>query len=301
MRVFVTGASGYIGNAVARAFRFNGHDVWGLVRSDEAALRLRREEIRPVSGTMENTASFQRTLTEADVWVHCAFDSSEDGVKKDAAAIDSFLQAAAQSSFPKTAIYTSGVWIYGNTKEKTADEMTPVHPIAKVRWRPQHEERFLKAENQAIRPIVIRPGCIYGGKGSLTALWFESAVKGELAVIGKGDYRWAMVHVNDLARLYVKAAEKECSGLILNGIDSSRNTVGEMMEAIRKLGICKTVAHLSEEEAERKYGALKEAFSLDQQVSSARAERLLGWSPRHQGFIHNVSEYYEAWRALNAF
>ena len=240
MRIFVTGASGYIGNAVAKAFRFNGHDVWGLVRSEEAALRLRRDEIRPVLGSMENSNAFRQLIIEADVLVHCAFDGTGEGVKKDAAAVDFFLQMAAHSPFPKTVIYTSGVWVYGNTKENTADELSPIHPISIVRWRPMHEELLLKAESKKIRPIVIRPGCVYGGKGGLTALWFEAAEKGELAVLGKGDYRWAMVHLSDLARLYVKAAEKECSGIVLNGVDSSRNTVYEMLEAVRKLGFAKT-------------------------------------------------------------
>ncbi len=297
MRVFVTGASGYIGQAVAKAFRFNGHDVWGLVRTDESAKRLKRFEIRPVIGSLEQPNSLKTVLSEAEAIVHCAFDSSGEGVKRDEAAIDLFVHAAAHGSFPKSILYTSGVWIYGNTKDKVVDESAQVSPLSVVKWRPSHEERLLKAESPMIRPVVIRPGCVYGGKGSLTSIWFESAQKGKITIAGNGENRWAMVHIHDLARLFVKAAEKEIGGLILNGANHSRDKVKEMAEAIQNLRVAKTIHYLSDEEAKTQFGPLAEALKIDQQVSSRRASLLLDWHPRHPSFIQNVREYYEAWLA----
>src|SRR5579872_7470325 len=217
MKVFVTGASGYIGQAVAKAFRFNGHDVWGLVRTEKSAQGLKRDEIRPVIGSLEQPNSLKSVLSDAEAIVHCAFDSSGEGVKKDEAAIDLFIKAAAHGPFPKSILYTSGVWIYGNTREKVVDESERVQPLSVVKWRPSHEEKLLKAESPLIRPVVIRPGCVYGRKGSLTSMWFNSAKNGKIEIAGNGENRWAMVHIDDLARLYVKAAEKEASGVILNG------------------------------------------------------------------------------------
>src|SRR4029450_1243631 len=106
---------------------------------------------------------------------------------------------------PKTFLYTSGVWVYGSTGDQPADETTPLTPLHLVAWRPAHEQMVLSATN--VRGIVFRPGCVYGKPGSLTAAWFEGASKGDLSVVGDGKNRWAMVHVDDVAEAYVRAAE----------------------------------------------------------------------------------------------
>ena len=115
MRIFVTGATGYIGGAVAVALRRAGHDVRGLVRSAEKAAHLRRYEIEPVVGDMTQPGSFHEALDECSVLVHAAADHAGGVVEPDRAVIDTFLAAGARGARPKTVLYTSGVWIYGDT------------------------------------------------------------------------------------------------------------------------------------------------------------------------------------------
>ena len=137
MRIFVTGASGYIGHAVAKAFRAKGHSVFGLVRADDQARQLMLEEITPVMGDLEQPHSYQGVLKNVEVAVHCAFDySSEKGVERDAATIDAILQIFSKSPLPRTFIYTSGVWVYGSRGYELVDESMPLKPLDVVKWRP---------------------------------------------------------------------------------------------------------------------------------------------------------------------
>ena len=128
MNVFVTGATGYIGGAVAAAFRRAGHRVFGLVRSSEKARSLAREEIVPVLGDLAAPESFLAVARGCDILVHCARDRSGDTVARDRAAIDSLLAAARDANAPRALLYTSGVWIYGDTGGRTVDQQLVPSP-----------------------------------------------------------------------------------------------------------------------------------------------------------------------------
>lgn len=298
MRVFVTGASGYIGHAVARAFRQSGHDVYGLIRSKPSEHLLRISEIKPIVGDMNKPKSYMKILDEVEVIVHCAYEMSAHGVDLDASTIDTLVKAASKANLPRTVIYTSGVWVYGNTGKKVADEASTLNPIDYVKWRPRHEKSVLDAHSAQVRTVVIRPGCVYGGVNGLTAMWFDSTRQGAVEMVGEGNNRWSMIHVEDLARLYVLAAERELSNVVLNATDSTSLTVKEMVEAIAEAaGIPGKINQLTKKEAMQKYGALTDGLLIDQKISSERAARLLGWHPKHTKFIDAVQCDYDAWKA----
>ena len=295
MKIFVTGATGYIGGAVAVALRRAGHDVRGLVRSPEKAARLRRDEIEPVVGDMTRPGSYHEALDECSVLVHAAVDYGAGVVEPDRAVIDTLLAAGARGSRPKTVLYTSGVWVYGDTRERLVDETAPPAPARMVAWRPEHERLVL--ENPGVRGLVIRPGCVYGLAGSLTARWFESADSGQAEVVGGGANRWAMVHVHDLADVYVRLAESGYAGEVFNVTDRSRSTVREMAEAAaRAAGHPGAVRLVSVENAAETMGDLASCLALDQHVDSRKAVSRLGWQPRHGGFVDGVDTYYAAWK-----
>lgn len=298
MRVFVTGATGYIGNAVALAFRHAGHHVWGLARSEDKGRKLQQNEITPVIGDLANISSYSHALNQADVIVHCAFDLA-GGPKSETNLIDSILAGTGGSLVtPRAFIYTSGVWVIGNTGKNTAYESTPCHPIDLVKWRSALEERLLKAATPSSRIAIIRPGCVYGGRGSLTSMWFEGSKSGAIEIVGDGNNHWAMIHVQDLAQAYVLTAEKELNGIALNVVDETRHTVKEMaLAAAEAAGIPGKVRSLTTEEATKKYGPLTQGLLIDQQISNDRTSRLLGWHPRHKGFIRDIDLYFKSWKS----
>jgi nucleoside-diphosphate-sugar epimerase len=298
MRVFVTGASGYIGSAVALAFRRRGHQVFGLVRSSEHANKLMKNEISPVLGEIGNSQTYSLYAEQAEILIHCALDNSATFVEKDSLLINTFLKAAQKSNQHKTIIYTSGVWVYGNTQGDIIDETAPLNPLSLVRWRPRHEERIVQAASSHLSPVVIRPGCVYGAQGNLTALWFaEAAASNKISIIEEGKQHWAMIHRDDLAESYVLASEKGLSGTLINVTDGTHHTVREMVEsAAEAAGIKGKVVSISREEAVRRWGPLADGLTVDQHISNKRAMKLLNWQARHKSFIEEIDLYWHAWK-----
>ena len=297
MRVFVTGASGYIGYAVAKAFRAKGYTVFGLVRKKEDAQRLTSNEISPFIGDLQNPDSYRQVLEEVEVVVHCAFDyASDKGVENDVKTIDTVLGAFSKNSLPRTFIYTSGVWVYGSQGYKMVDESMPLNPLEIVKWRPALEEKVLQATTDSLRTVIIRPGHVYGCGGGLTKLLFSRAQDEGVSIVGEGHNRWPMIHVQDLAHAYVSAAEKEITHAVLNVVDDSTATIREMAEAIARC--CNKEGKINvvqPEEAKNQFGPLVEGLLIDLTVSNARIKRLLGWQIHHAPFIYDVDLNYKAW------
>jgi nucleoside-diphosphate-sugar epimerase len=145
----------------------------------------------------------------------------------------------------------------------------------------------------ALRGLVLRPGCIYGGRGGLTADFFLQAMRENPVVIGDGLNRWAMVHRDDCADAYVRVGESDFSGEVFNVTDRSRSTTLDMASAAaREVGCPKPVRAIPVTEAAKVMGGMAEALALDQQADSSKLERRLGWQPKHGGFLEGVRTYY---------
>lgn len=300
MKVFVTGATGYVGNAVARAFRNAGHRVHGLARSDDKARRLAAEEILPVVGDLAEPASWRDAAADADALVHCASESSAQAVARDRAVIDAFVDLGRAGGRRRAILYTSGVWVYGSPGGRIVDEETPPEPIPLVAWRVEHERRVLEAASAALRTVVLRPGCVYGRSGSLTGLWFRSAAAGAVEVVGDGSNHWALVHLDDLGDAYVRAAERDFAGLV-DVADGRRHRVGDLAAAAaRAAGSTAPPRHLTAAEATARYGGLAQGLLTDCHLAVRRVRDQLGWRPRHPGFVEDVEVLWQAWRAAQA-
>ncbi|MGA9856117.1 MAG: NAD-dependent epimerase/dehydratase family protein [Gammaproteobacteria bacterium] len=295
MKIFVTGASGYIGFAVACALRRAGHEVFGMVRRVDAKAQLQRAEIHPVMGTMQEPMALQSTIEQCSVLIHAAADYQADTSKLDRLMVETLTVARGGAEL-KTVVYTSGVWVYGDTGDELVDESTPLRPVRQVKQRPE-TERFI-LEHPHVRGLVIRPGCVYGGRGGLTGMWFGGAGKGEVNIIGDGNNRWAMVHVEDLADAYLQLAESGLRAEVFNITDRSRSSVNEMVQAaVIAAGGHAKFKHVPLTDAEKNMGGFAECLALNQHVDSRKAVRLLGWQPKHGGFVDGVLSYHAAWKA----
>jgi nucleoside-diphosphate-sugar epimerase len=276
MRVFLTGATGYIGGAVALALRERGHEVATLVRPESDSTQLRARGAVVVAGDLDTLPLLADTLSAYDALVHTAF-SMQDPVAKDRLAVETL---SSQKGF---FVYTSGVWILGNSNGKGLDEKSRVNPLQLVAWRPEHEKIALAGK----RAAVIRPGCVYGGRQSMFGDWFAAAdQKRALKVAGDGKNRWALVNLHDLADCYVRAVEQRAAG-IFHAVDDSRSTIDECVQAIAPSG---KIEHAPAE------GFMAEALTANQIVSSEVTRRTLGWTPRRT-FAGSIDEQWREWRA----
>jgi nucleoside-diphosphate-sugar epimerase len=186
--VFLTGATGYIGTAVAERLRAAGHQLSGLARSDQAAAKLVAAGITPVRGDFTNPAAVASGARSANAVISMAttYDS-----KVDAPAVDAILDALAGSNKPF--IYTSGIWVNGDTGGIVADETTPAEPVELVAWRKGVEDRVLEAAGRGVRSVVIRPAIVYGRGGGIPAGFRDSAKReGAARFVGTGENRWPL-------------------------------------------------------------------------------------------------------------
>ena len=278
MRVFLTGATGYVGGAAALALRERGHEVAALVRPESDASELRERGAFIVAGDLDTLPHLTDTLAAYDALVHTAF-SMQDPVEKDRIAVETL---SAQKGF---FVFTSGVWVLGNSNGKRLDESNPVNPLRLVAWRPAHEKMALANG----RGAVVRPGCVYGGKQSLLADWFAAAdQKRALQIVGDGNNRWAMVDIHDLADCYVRVIEQRVTG-IFHAVDDTRSTLNDCASAVAPSA---QIEHVPPE------GPMAEALTANQMVSSAATRRKLGWTP-HRTFVESVDEQWREWRAAN--
>lgn len=297
MKVFVTGATGYIGFNVAMAYRRAGHAVWGLTRSTEKARILERHEIRPVVGSMQAADRWQDAASACAVLIHAAVDYQADPFALDKQTVEFLLSLANRGPQPKTLIYTSGVWVYGDTRGTLVDETTPLAPPKMVAPRPATEQLVLSAGH--VRGVVIRPGCVYGYQGGLTGMWFAGAFQEKnLSAVGDGGNRWTMVHADDLADAYRRVGESGLHGEVFNITDRSRWSVAEMLRAVvRVTGYTGKMQFVPVAEAAKGMGDFAECLALDQHVDARKAVRLLGWQPKHGGFVDDVETYFTSWKA----
>lgn len=299
MRVFVTGATGYVGGAIVDALLAADHEVSGLTHSDEKAKGLEAWGVRPVVGGLDDPGSWRKAAAQADALVHAAFDyAAEDPVTLDRLAIDTLLSAAGEGSGSRFVAYTSGVWVLGNTGDQEADESTvPDHPFELVAWRPAHERAVLEA-GRSLTPIVVRPGVLYGGyQSSLVARFFESAAaEGAATYIGEGRNRMALVHKDDVGRLYRMALERGATG-VFHAVDGRPMTMADVARAASEAaGAGGETRSVPLEEARKELGPVADALCLDQVVAARRSAELLDWAPAYPSFRAGAEAAYREWK-----
>lgn len=290
MKVFLTGASGYIGGSVAAALRSSGHAVLGLVRSAQKAELLRALGIEPVTGNLDDGALLERLAREADAVIHAA-DADHR------AAVESILAALAGSG--KAFIHTSGSSIvgdqaWGEPGARTYDDDTPFVPGPGRAARVAVNQRVLAAARDGVRATVVSPSLIYGpGRGAhresiqvprLVALAKRSGIARH---VGRGENIWSNVHVEDLVDLYLRVLERAPAGASYYA-ENGECSMRRLCEAIsRALGWDGRTQPMSKEESIAEFGEGPAAYTYgsNSRVRATRARGELGWSPRHDSLL----------------
>ena len=297
MKVFVTGATGYIGGSVAERLIASGHQVVGLVRTAEKARLLKDRGIEPVLGTLDDSEIITNAAHAADAVIQAASADHPGSVVT--------LVAALERS-GKTLICTTGSGIvadsaageYASSVVYTEDAYFEPVPFRRPRVA---MNRFVReaAIDRGIRSVVICPTMIYGtGRGlqpdsdQLPKLIALSKQVGAGVYFGKGLNRYSNVHIDDLVKLYLLALEKAPGGSFYfaeNG-DASFKEIAEMIS--RSLGLAGKTVSVSVEDVVRQYGdAGRYGVTSNSLVSAVNARRL-GWSPK----APSLAEYFESRR-----
>lgn len=300
MRIFLTGATGYVGSAVLDALVRGSHDVTALVRDPEKAERVSLRGVQPIVGDLSAPASYAQAAETCDAIIHTAYESSKRGPQVDRQAVDVLLGAAirhAAKGHQVSFVYTSGVWVLGNTPRK-ATEDAPVRPTPLVKWRPEHEKLVLDAgRGRTLRTAVVRPGIVYGGGRGIIADLLKNAANGLVRVIGHGRNHWACVYHRDLADLYLRIATNPDASGVYHATDEADERVMDIVEAVARQAKSEPdVRHVPIEEARAKMGPYADALALNQIVRGPRA-RALGWRPTLHSVAGSLARLFEEFRS----
>jgi nucleoside-diphosphate-sugar epimerase len=293
MKVFVTGATGFIGSALVPELIKHGHTVVGLTRSEEGAEKLKAAGAEPLHGTIEELDILRKGAKEADGVIHLAFihDFSKflENVEKDGAAIRAIAEVLQGTQKPF--LMTSGTAIAGNAdgRPSTEDgEITSRNPRA------QSEVLVKELVKQGINLGVVRLPQVHDPyKQGLTP--YVTAVakeKGVSVYIGDGANRWPAAAVNSVAELYRLALEKAEPGLIVHAVDEEGVSMKEIAEAIgRRINV--PVKSIPATEAEAHFGWLAMFVGHDMPSSSAITQKKLNWKPYGPGLIEDLDAVKE--------
>ena len=286
MKVLITGGSGYLGRATIRALQAHGHQAVALVRSDDAARRVESIGAVSVCGGLTDAELLGRTAEDADAAIHLAQDYEPDNAAVDLAAATAIQDGLGARPY----VHTGGVWVYGNT-DRMVDEIAPQSPPPVTAWRADNEKQVLARAAEGGHPVLVMPGVVYGHGGGLVEQFLGKAARaGSAHYIGSGENRWAMVHVDDIAQLYV-AALSAPAGSIYAGVDDTQSpTMRQVAEAVSiAAGRPGTASSITMGQARHEFGPLADAFVLDQRLTSAWARRELNWAPADRDILGELS------------
>lgn len=294
MRVFVTGATGFIGSAVVRELLGSGHQVLGLARSDDSARALASEGAEVHRGSLEDRESLRSAAAAADAVIHTAFihdfANFAAAAETDRLAISTLGETLAGSDRPL--LVTSGTALLGPGHIVTEDDVPD--PALGAAWPRKSEETALAMVSRSVDAAAIRlPPSVHGegDHGFVPFLIGIAREKGVSAYVGDGLNRWPAVHRLDAARLYRLALEKGSAGARYHGVGDEGVPFRAIAEVIgRRLNV--PIVSKAPEEALDHFGWIARFASIDVPASSARTRQLLGWQPTRQGLLEDLDHAY---------
>jgi nucleoside-diphosphate-sugar epimerase len=291
MRVFVTGATGFVGSAVVKDLISKGHEVLGLARSDDAARSLAEAGALAHRGSLEDLDSLRRGAVAADGVIHTAFihDFNNYGpsAEKDIRAIDTLGTALAGSDRPF--VVTSGTLLVRRKGVLATEEDTAHSDFPR-----KSEDAALALASRGIRVSILRlPPSVHGkgDHGFVPALIGIAREKGVSAYVGDGLNRWPAVHRLDAAPLYRLILAKGSAGASYHGVGEEGIPFRDIAAVIgRHLNV--PVVSKSPEESVKHFGWHSHFVGLDCPASSAETQERLGWRPAQPGLIADIEAHY---------
>ncbi|MER5403192.1 SDR family oxidoreductase [Streptomyces sp. NPDC002769] len=296
MRIFVTGASGWIGSAVVPELTEAGHRVVGLARSEASVDALTAAGVEVVRGTIDDLDVLRDTAAASDGVIHLAFKHDiafaggfQGAAEADRRAVDILGDALAGTDRPF--VLASGVLGLAPGRPATERDM-PALDGSPISIRMATAQAVLALASRGVRSSVVRlsPTCHGDGdNGFMAALVAIARAKGVSGYLGDGANRWPAVHRLDAARLFRLALEKAPAGAVLHGVAEEGVELRDVAGVIgRHLDV--PVTAVAPEEATGHFAWLGAFLGLDSPASNTLTRELVGWEPSHPGLLEDLDK-----------
>jgi nucleoside-diphosphate-sugar epimerase len=289
MRVFLTGATGFIGSRIVPELLAAGHQVLGLTRSDAGAEALAAAGAEAHRGTLEDLDSLRAGAARADSVIHTAFDHDFANFlancEKDRRAIEALGSVLKGSDRPLLITSGTGIGSAGSGRPATEDVCNMDHPNPRI----ASELAGNALLEQGVNVSVVRLPQVHDTvrQGLITPYIAVSRAKGVAAYVGDGANRWPAAHVLDVAKLYALALDAGEAGARYHAVDEEGIAVRAISEKVGA-GLGVPVVSLSAEEAPAHFGWLAMFAALDLPASSAWTRERLGWQPTGPGLLADL-------------
>lgn len=306
MRVFVTGATGFIGGGITKALTARGHEVVGLARSREAAGKLEGLGGRPVPGDMRQPEGWKAEAAAAEALVHTAaipIRRRGGGTwlralrAADITATRGLIEAARAGGRCRALIYTSGFLAVGDHGDAWVDEGTAPAPSARGGAYLAGEELVAEACRHGLPGIALRLGWVYAPTGFFARTILPAAAKGSFKYIGNGNNFMSLISLADAVEAYVRALESPPAGEVLNVVDDEPLRMREigtlLLDEFGGGKVSGVPVWLAAAFAGR---PVAEAFSGSYRTRNARAKAKLSWKLRYPAFREGIGDVVAEYR-----
>lgn len=289
MRVFLTGATGFIGSQIIPHLLAAGHQVLGLTRSDSGARQLEQAGAQVHRGDLEDPATLAAGAEKADAVIHCAFDHDfsrfADNIAKDRRNILAMGEALKGSDRPF--LISSGVGMGSNGPGQAATE--DVFNRDNPNQRRMSEVTGEELLHQGISYAAVRLPQVHDTvkQGLISPMIQIARTRGSMAYVGKGQNRWSAAHISDVARLYALALDKHHAGARWHAVAEEGVTARDIAETIAA-GMGIPAISVAPEDMAAHFGPFAHFVTLDMPASSAITRQKLGWTPTGPGLLEDL-------------
>ncbi|WP_321957545.1 SDR family oxidoreductase [Paraburkholderia bannensis] len=291
MRIFLTGATGFIGSALVPELIEAGHEVTGMTRSDAGAQALRTAGAQPHFGTLEDVESLKRGAQQADAVIHAAFDHDfsrfVENCEKDKRAIAALGSVLAGSDRPLLITSGTGVGSGEHGELASEDVFNTTHPNPRI----GSEIAGNALLDSGVNVSVMRLPQVHNPfrQGLISPLIAIAREKGAVAYVGDGRNRWPAGHLSDVVRLYRLAIEKAAPGARYHAVGEEGVSSREIAESLGR-GLKLPVVSIAAEQAQAQFGWLAMFVGMDMPASSALTQARLGWKPVGPSLIADLDQ-----------